>query len=97
MFTYNTTENDPRLLDMSVEELLVLFQMHRLKNTPELAESTGDPAAEYENWLKTEMGEGYLTDEQMSEGMEKEEKAFQKRVRERFPDRISTDFSQFKE
>lgn len=91
---FGKTPNDPSLLDMTLEELLVLFQMHRVRNNPEEVDNELNPN-EYENWLKKEMGESYLSDEDMVAAMEKEEQEFQQKVREKYPDKIRTDFSQF--
>lgn len=100
-FTFNTTMNDPRLLDMTVEELLVEYQMHRIKKDPTIihTELNIKPKEEddFEEWVKREMGQDYLTHEQMVEGMQEEEKEFQEKVRKQYPDKVATDFSQFDE
>lgn len=93
--------NDPRLLDMTVEELLVEYQMHRIKKDPTIihTELNIKPKEEddFEEWVKREMGQDYLTHEQMVEGMQEEEKEFQEKVRKQYPDKVATDFSQFDE
>lgn len=100
--TYNTTENDDRLLDMTVEELLILHQLHRVKNNPtevevELNGKTSEDD-DFEQWLKEEMGETYLTNEEMVEGMKQEEEEYQEKMqklKKDLPSKISTDFTQF--
>lgn len=99
-FTYGTTPNDERLGEMTLEDLMVLFHMHRIRNNPDEANQELNPN-DYEDWLKKEMGETYMSDEEMVADMEKEERNYQKKVKEvfsdkeKYPDKISTDFSQF--
>ncbi len=80
---------------MTLEELLVNNQMHQIRENPELVAHA--EADEYEEWLKKEMGEEYISDEQMIEGMADEEKDFTKRIKAQFPDKITTDFSQLQQ
>lgn len=95
-FTYGTTPNDVRLQEMTLEELLILFQMHRIKNNPaEVENELG--ANTYEDWLKKEMGEDYKDDEQMVAEIEEEEKKYQEKIAKKFPDKVTTNFNQFKE
>lgn len=100
-FKYETTLNDDRLLDMSLEELILHYQLHRLKDDPAVITEAGatytpEEEADYEEWLKKEMGDNYVSDADMVKGMEKEEQEFQQKVRARYPDKITTDFDQFK-
>lgn len=95
-FTYGTTPNDQRLQEMTLEELLILFQMHRIKNNPaEVEQELG--ANTYEDWLKKEMGEDYKDDEQMVKALEEEERKYQEKIAKKYPDRVTTNFNQFKE
>lgn len=91
---YNTTLNDPRLLDMCLEELIVHFQMDRIHKNPNVIEEVKGNA--YEDWLKKEMGEDYISEEQMIELAEKEEKEYTKKVRDQFPDKVTTSFEDIK-
>lgn len=101
-FTYNTTENDDRLKNMHLEDLIVLHQTHRLKEDPtllthELGKKPKDEE-DYEKWLREEMGEEYISEEEMVQGMAEEEKEFQERMdklKKKLPQKITTDFSQF--
>ena len=95
---YNTTLNDDRLLDMTLEELLVEFHRDKIHTNPEVLAKVGAKTSEeedYEEWLKKEMGEEYLSEEQMVEMMAQEEKEYQEKIKKKFPDKITTDFSQF--
>jgi len=100
-FTYNTTPNDDKLLDMTIEELLVLYNMHRIKDDPEYFQNqiTPDDPDGYEAWIKEEMGEAYETEEEMIELMNNEEAQYQQRIKkiaDNLPDVVTTDFAQFK-
>lgn len=94
---FNTTPNDSRILDMTVEELLILFNMHQIKDNPEYMQNQLNPDDPdgYEAWLKREMGEDYLTEESMIQGMDEEEERYQQKIAEQLPDKIVTDFKQF--
>jgi hypothetical protein len=107
-FKFNTTLKDPRLLDLTLEELLVLHQMHRVKDNPEIVEETFNPDVKsYEEWLRKEMGDSYISDEQMVEQVleydkasaDKREQAEEeaKIKTEELPDKITTDFSQLRQ
>lgn len=91
--------NDPRLLDMTVEELLVEYQMHRIqKDSTILQTELGIKPKEeedFEDWLKKEMGDEYITHEEMVADMQAGEKKLQEKIRKEYPDSIATDFSQF--
>lgn len=95
-FKFNTTENDDRLQDMTLEELMVLYQMHRIKEDPLYAQEQMSPSGNsYEDFLKEQMGEDYVSEEEQIRQIEEEEKEFTKRIRDQFPERVETDFSQF--
>jgi hypothetical protein len=98
-FKFNTTPNDDKLGEMTLEELMVLYQMHRIKDDPNyFTEQTAADKQTYEDWLKEEMGEDYASEEANIQAIEQEEKDYTKKVRDRFkelPERIDTDFSQF--
>ena len=93
-FKFETTLNDPKLLDMTVEELLVLYYMHKIKDNPDiLKEKTEED--DWEEWLKSEMDDNYETDGQMVSTIEKEAEEYTRKVRAQFgelPDQITTDF-----
>lgn len=95
-FKFNTTQNDDRLQEMTLEELMVLYQMHRIKDDPQYAQEQLSPSAStYEDFLREQMGEDYVSEEENVRQLQEEEEAFTKRIREQFPDRVETDFSQF--
>lgn len=92
VFEYKTTLNDDRLLDMHLEELLILYQMHRFRENPLQQDEEKDS---YESWLEEEMGEDYESEEEMiaiMEEYEKKELEKAKRIKEVTPDTITTDF-----
>ena len=95
-FQYNVSPLDDKLLSMTTEELLVLQQMHQLRENPHLADEITSEAQSYEDWLKQEMGEEYITTEQMIESVEeldKEEAEIAAELKAKYPDRITTDFA----
>lgn len=102
---FNTTLDDPKLLDMTLEELVVLHEMHRIKADPSIVEETFNPEVKsYEEWLRQEMGDSYVSDEEMVEGMlQYDEASVQKRKEndnikpDDLPDVITTDFSNLRE
>lgn len=111
-FQYNVPPNDDKLQEMTFEELMILHQMHRLRENPQLAdEITTKGKDSYEDWLKKEMGEGYVsledvedTEDDFEERLEakKKEQALKnleeqvKKDKTKYPDKIETDFDQFK-
>lgn len=103
---FETTPNDDRLQEMTLEELVTFYYMHRLKDDPEvIAKLVDDGEDDYERWLKEEMEDEYVTDEEMVQGMlqyednqkdkrrQRDEEA-KARLRE-LPDKVTTDFSVF--
>jgi len=96
-FTLNTTPNDSRLLDMTLEELIVFYLSHKIKENPEyVAQSDID---EYENWLREEMGENYTSEDDMikeHEKLEKKEQEEYDKIKDKYPEKVTTDFSQFR-
>lgn len=95
-FKFNTTQNDDRLQEMTLEELMVLYQMHRIKDDPQYAQEQLSPSSStYEDFLREQMGEDYVSEEENVRQLQEEEEAFTKRIREQFPDKVETDFSQF--
>lgn len=88
---FETTPNDPRILGMRLDELLVFRMMHEIADRPSVMEEVGTQADEFENWLKREMGDGYKSSDQMVESHEKLEEE-ERSVAARMPDRIDTDF-----
>lgn len=97
-FTYNCPPNDPRLLEMTVEELLVLFQMHRIKQDPTIVTRELHNTNDYEEWLKKEMGEDYISEgDQIKWAETKKEERDRKEEKLDLPDEITTDFSELHE
>lgn len=95
-FKFNTTLNDDRLQEMTLEELMVLYQMHRIKDDPlYIQEQTAESGSSYEDFLKEQMGEDYVSEEENVKQLEAEERAFTERIRSQFPERVETDFSKF--
>ena len=94
-FQYNVPPNDDRLLDMTLEELLILNQMHKLRENPALTDEL-DSDNNYEDWLRKEMGKDYISQEDMlkqAEELDKHEKEFLEKNKDKFPSSIKTDFS----
>jgi len=92
--TFNTTFHDPKLLEMTLEELIILYYMHLLKNNPELLSE--EEKDEYEEWLKKQMGNKYVSEDQMVQhatGYEEAEKKRLEEIKNRLPEKITTDFS----
>jgi len=97
-FKYSTTENDDKLLDMTFEELMVLYQKHCIHEDPKYFDEIMNPQVRsYEDWLKEEMGEDYATEEENIEMILKEQEDYTEKVHKKYPDEITTDFSKFKE
>lgn len=95
-FQYNVPPNDDKLNSMTLEELLVLRQMHNLRENPHLVEELNSDKGSYEEWLKKEMGEDYMSMDDMvseTEAMEKAEKETVEKMAQDLPDVITTDFS----
>lgn len=93
---YDIPPSDPRVGELYLEELMVMWQMHRLRNNPELMNEIDVGAGSYEDWLKKEMGEDYVSPEEMqarAEALEAREKEEIKALEDRLPSRITTDFS----
>lgn len=106
-FKYNVPPNDEKLLEMTLEELATLYFMHRIKDDPSFIAETIAGKDDYEEWLKQEMGEDYISDEEMvdqmieyekgqaskkpSENSVEDLKAAVKRLKD-LPDRITTQF-----
>jgi len=95
---FNTTLNDQRLLDMTFEELLVLYNIYKIKEDPEIVNQILNPEDPdgFEKWLKEEMGDNYLSEEEMIEDTIKRDKELKKKLEE-YPDEIVTDFSKLGE
>ena len=93
---YKTTPLDGRLLELTIEELMILYNMHQIRKYPDYYNEQINPEDPdgYEAWIKAQMGEDYQTEHEMVEKIEEEEEIFQKRIAEKFPDKITTDFSQ---
>jgi len=98
-FQYGTTLNDDKLLDMTVEELMVLYQMHRIKDDPQYyEEQTNEALMDHEDWVKKEMeemGEEYMSDEDYAKFVAEYDQKMTEKIRGKFPDKITTDFSKF--
>lgn len=85
---FETTPNDPRLLGMRLDELLLFRMMHEIQDRPSvLMEIEAD---DHETWLKKEMGDDYRTAEQLTDdhvALDKQEA----QLAETLPDRIDTE------
>ena len=95
-FNFNTTPNDDRLLDMTLEELIVFYLMYRIKDDPSY--TSHEEQDEYEEWLKEEMGENYNSEEDMMKAHEEEDKKEKQeleKIKSKYPDKITTDFENF--
>ena len=97
-FVLNTTPKDPRLLEMTFEELLVFHLMHQINNNPNYTPESEQE--DYEKWLREEMGDNYLSEEQMTEeqiNLALKEQEEINKIKEELPEIITTDFDQFTE
>jgi uncharacterized protein FAM83 len=103
---FETTPNDPRLEEMTLEELVTVFYMHRLSEDPKVVQQlVHDGEDEYEKWLKQEMEDEYLSDEEMVQGMVQYEENQKDKRRAKdgemkaklkdLPERITTEFPSF--
>jgi hypothetical protein len=103
---FNTTPNDDRLQEMTLEELVTFFYMHKIQEDAQFVERMSfDQDDDFERWLKEEMAEEYVTDEEMVQGMlqyEQNSKDKRKQQDEHFkaqlkdlPAKITTNFSVF--
>jgi uncharacterized membrane protein required for colicin V production len=84
---------------MTLEELLVLREMHRVKKDRDILKKTLIPEAdEYEQWLQKEMADSYVSEEEMVEGMLQYDKESKEKRdaqdKQALPDKITTDFSE---
>jgi hypothetical protein len=96
-FTFNTTPTDNRLLEMTVEELIIFYLSHKIYNDPSYASKFEKD--DYEEWLQSAMGDNYTSEEQMIQTQKKEEEREQKifeNIKNKLPSKITTDFDQFK-
>ena len=87
---FNTTPNDPRLLNFRLDELMLFRMMNEIHERPGVLQEiqTDD---EYEQWLKHEMGDQYQSMKDMAEGITTENK-LDEEVAKSLPSRIETDF-----
>lgn len=94
VFKFKTTFKDPTLLDHTLEELVLLYLMHEVKDNPQNYEKIlGNPEAEdYEEWLRKQMGDDYQTEEEMAKEMLDSQQRIEE-IAKTLPDRITTDFS----
>lgn len=104
---FETTPNDDRLQEMTLEELTILFYMFRIKEDPEtVSRMVTDGEDDYEEWLRQEMQDEYLTDDEMVQGMVQYEdnQKDKRRIKDEemraklkeLPDRITTEFPSLK-
>ena len=95
-FKFNTTFKDPTFLDHTFEELVLLYLMHEVKDNPQnYSKVLGDKEEEdYESWIKSQMGDDYVSEEEMVDQMVNSTKQ-EEELAKQLPDRITTDFSQF--
>ena len=78
----------------TLEELLVFFYIHRIEEDPSVLDDLDPSLKSYEDWMKEQMGESYLTEEEMTEEMIKLQKEEVEKAKELdLPESISTDFS----
>lgn len=92
---FNTTFKDPVLLSHTLEELIVLYYVHKLNADPNFADAVLAPEnteQSYEDWLKERMGDDYIPEDEMVNNMVEYSKK-EKELAEKLPDRIDTNFS----
>ena len=103
---FNTSPNDERLQDMTLEELVTFFYMTKIQEDSGFVERMSfDQDDDFERWLKEEMAEEYVTDEEMVQGMlqyeqgskdkRKQQDDLLKAQLKELPEKITTDFSVF--
>lgn len=103
---FGATPSDPRLNDMTLEELVTFYYMHKLEEDPELVDRlVSNNEDDYERWLREEMEEEYVTDEEMVEGMVQYESNLKDKRRTKdeemkaklkdLPEKITTNFPTF--
>jgi len=94
---FETTPNDPKLLDMTIEEIMVLYQMHRISDDPTYyQEQLNDDIIDHDDWVRKEMeemGEEFLEGEDYAKFVEEYDQKLTEKIRAQFPDEIKTDFS----
>lgn len=98
-FQYGTTPKDDKLLDMTVEELMVLYQMHRINNDPNYyQEQTNDDLMDHDDWVKKEMeemGEEFMDDKAYADFVQDYDQKMTEKIRNQLPQEITTDFSKY--
>jgi hypothetical protein len=97
-FTFNTTPNDQRLLNMTLEELIIFYLGYKIYNDSTYFDK--EEKDDYEEFLKQQMGNSYISEEEMiaeQEKLEKQEQEKYRRIKDNLPEKITTDFSQFEQ
>lgn len=91
-----TNFNDERITGLTFEELLILYNMHRISEDPDyyyrVTNNTTKEQEEYEKFLKEEMKEDYVSDDDYVKFMEEYEKKEKEAIEEQFPNKITTKF-----
>lgn len=95
---FNTVPWDDRLKEATLEDLLVFYYMHEIRKNPSIVEELDENYKSFEEWLKEEMGEDYVSEEEMTDEMIKYEKEEVEKAKELdLPEEITTDFSSIME
>lgn len=90
---FNVPFKDPVLLSHSLEELLVLYYVHAIKDNPSIAEEVLESDVQsYEEWLQQQMGEDYVSEEEMVNNMVEYTNKEQEIAKD-LPDDLSLDLS----
>lgn len=90
---FNTVPWDERLKTATLEDLLVFYYTHKIKEDPSLLDELDENFKSYEEWLKEEMGEDYVSEEEMvDQAINYEKKELEKVKDMDLPDRIDTNF-----
>lgn len=91
---FNTTEYDPRIQELTVEELLIRYYMQRMHDDPDFYNRISNKEEDdYEEWLKEQMADDYKSIEEQAKSLQKHEEEFTKKIREKYPDEIKDTFS----
>lgn len=95
-FKFNVSFKDPTFLSHTFEELVLLYLMHDLRDNPSNYDKIlgNKEVDDYEEWVKKQMGDDYLTDEEMVAQMV-DYTTKEQELAKKLPDKITTDFSNF--
>jgi hypothetical protein len=94
---YSVSEVDPVFDRLTLEELMVMYQKERILQDPIYYQEKIGKVDDYETWLQKEMGENYITNEEQKKIIEEDSKKLEAQIKEKYPDKVTTDFTNLKE